>query len=251
MATTSVGGLIGSIDLTDMQFYDNAYDVTATGQANCLGGQESEGCTPVNANSSQIGYFGIPKNAPLSAWDFDAIWFTDYDNGHQPCLQWYSGCTASIGSGGDVSTMQPSAEDGSNIQIRANKCSFIPSKSSQKEADLDAEDNAFDYPQGFVAFTLRGCFAGETVHVTLTFQSDLSPSDVVARKYNATNHTFTTIPGFSVSQTTSDGKPALAISYDITDGGPFDQDGLANGTIVDPAGMAKAVISAPNTGLGL
>lgn len=33
------------------------------------------------------------------------------------------------------------------------------------------------------------------------------------------------------------------------DGGPLDQDGVANGSIVDPVGLGKAVFVAPNTGL--
>ena len=50
---------------------------------------------------------------------------------------------------------------------------------------------------------------------------------------------------------TIDGQSVLKATYSITDGGALDQDGLADGTITDPVGLATVAVNAPNTGLGL
>ena len=49
------------------------------------------------------------------------------------------------------------------------------------------------------------------------------------------------------------GQPGLQLTYNVTDGGPLDEDGLANGVIVDPVGLAAVPTTstlAPDTGYG-
>lgn len=107
--------------------------------------------------------------------------------------------------------------------------------------------------EGLVGFTLESCEEGGTAHVYLAFTggSTLDPQAVVVRKYNTNTNTYTTLTSensnLEVSRTTLG---SLRIEYDITDGGELDQDGVANGTIVDPVGPALSAVSAPNTGLG-
>jgi hypothetical protein len=79
------------------------------------------------------------------------------------------------------------------------------------------------------------------------------------RKYNTTNHTYTTITDAVITRMTIDGENVIKVTYTVTDGGVLDEDGSANGTIVDPAGLAvlgstvstpaTTTTQVPNTGL--
>ncbi|HSW98424.1 MAG TPA: choice-of-anchor U domain-containing protein [Candidatus Saccharimonadales bacterium] len=112
------------------------------------------------------------------------------------------------------------------------------------------KDAAFNYPAGLMAFTLHCGASGTTATVTQYYYGLAASGTFVLRKYNATTHTYQTMPGAAITQATVGGQSAVKVTYQITDGGPFDQDGTANGLIVDPVGLAQPSISAPNTGLG-
>jgi len=115
-----------------------------------------------------------------------------------------------------------------------------------------SSDAGYSYPLGLASFT----FTTSTIQnqVSLTFQTSLTPGQVVARKYNPTSRTYSTIPGAVVAQTTLNGQPALNVTYTIADGGALDEDGSINGTVVDPVGLAQTTAAtipqAPNTGFG-
>jgi hypothetical protein len=110
-------------------------------------------------------------------------------------------------------------------------------------------DPGYSYPLGLVGLTFStpDAVPGATVKVQLVFQSNLSPSQVAPRKYNASTKTYSFIPGASVTATTLNGSPALLLTYNVTDGGVLDEDGLKNGVIVDPVGLAVA--ATPDTGM--
>ena len=92
--------------------------------------------------------------------------------------------------------------------------------------------------------------SGSTQTVRLVFQTCQRPGQVSARKYSNRTKKFMTIPGAQITQTSLNGQSALLLTYDITDGGPLDDDGQVNGTIVDPVGLASGSDDAvaPNTG---
>lgn len=69
------------------------------------------------------------------------------------------------------------------------------------------------------------------------------------RKYNENTKTFSTIQNATITRVTYNNKSMIRLTYDITDGGNLDQDNVANGTIVDPIGLAQASVGVPNTGL--
>lgn len=52
----------------------------------------------------------------------------------------------------------------------------------------------------------------------------------------------------TVQQSSIGGSSALLLSFDITDGGALDNDGVANGVIVDPTGLAVNVSTLADTG---
>jgi hypothetical protein len=110
-------------------------------------------------------------------------------------------------------------------------------------------DGSYAYPGDLVSFSFD-TEVGATETVTLYFELPGDPEDYTARKYNATTHAFSDIEGASIVRTTYNGKSMLQLTYDITDGGVLDQDGEANGTIVDPVGLA-AVEGLAETGNGV
>jgi uncharacterized repeat protein (TIGR01451 family) len=117
------------------------------------------------------------------------------------------------------------------------------------EADLAKTDGDYIYPAGLMDFSLTCGTPGATATVTHYYYGTYDPSKLVMRKYNATTNTYRTISGAVLSTVTIGGQAALKAVYSITDGGLLDDDGLANGTIVDPAGPALqlAAVSAPST----
>jgi hypothetical protein len=151
------------------------------------------------------------------------------------------GTVTAAGSSNQINLTLPSTNNISSI-------SSIPSSSN---------DGNYNYPLGLVNFTFSTT-VGATVPVILSFQTNLTPSQVVARKYNPSTQKYIAIPGAVVTETTLNGQPALQLTYNITDGSSLDADGAANGIIVDPVGLATstsmatttASIKAPNTGYG-
>jgi len=110
-------------------------------------------------------------------------------------------------------------------------------------------DSGNQYPLGILSFTAE---VPDTNPVTVTYKvvSDLEPTEVRPRKYNATTKTYADITGATVTKTTLGGKSALQVSYSVADGSSLDEDGTVNGTIVDPVGLAVAATTPATPGTG-
>ncbi|MGI0134906.1 MAG: choice-of-anchor U domain-containing protein, partial [Candidatus Micrarchaeaceae archaeon] len=110
-------------------------------------------------------------------------------------------------------------------------------------------------PTGYTALTSLTSFriycgnAGTTVPVSVIF--DKVYTNPVAWYYNTSTHAYNTIPGASFTTVTIDRVAKTELLYTLTDGSGLDEDGIANGIIVDPVALYNAVITAPNTGYGL
>lgn len=104
---------------------------------------------------------------------------------------------------------------------------------------LNKPDTAYGYPYGLIDFALR-CTQGATAHVTSYVYVDDDPSKYSLRKYNYQSQLFSTLASGSITKATLGGQTVLKTEYDITDGGPLDEDGEANGVILDPIGLAIA-----------
>jgi hypothetical protein len=157
----------------------------------------------------------------------------------------------------DNVTSIPNSITGNYTVLEADGCT-----DGNNDVSLGAEsanpttDGSYTYPAGLLAFELECATPGDTATVVQYFYGTFDPASMVARKYDAADGTYQNIPGAVLSSVTIAGQAALKIEYQITDGGPLDQDGLADGTIVDPAGPAVLAGSvtaptpgAPNTGL--
>ncbi|KGE04606.1 ubiquitin family protein [Pseudohaliea rubra] len=88
------------------------------------------------------------------------------------------------------------------------------------------------FPYGVVAFTAANCTAGAAITVTLDVGEPL-PAGATAWKTDP----WARIGGVTVSGST--------IRYTVTDGGPLDADGSANGSIVDPVGIGLGGVNVP------
>jgi Tol biopolymer transport system component len=117
-------------------------------------------------------------------------------------------------------------------------------------APADHTDSGFSYAQGLLNFTLSCVVPNTTATVTQYYYGLPTSTILTLRKYNSSAHTYQTVPGATLTSATIGGKTLTKVTYQIKDGGPLDQDGLANGVIVDPVGVAQPTASAPNTGLG-
>ncbi len=145
--------------------------------------------------------------------------------------------------------------------IEASSCGGSSALSDVSVASSNSShpDSQYTYPSGLANFTVTCGAPGTTSTITQYFYGSYDPTKYVLRKYNATSHTYQTVSGATLSSVTIGGQSALKIVYQITDGGAYDEDGLANGVIVDPAGPAQLVAgasttsdtssSAPSTGL--
>ncbi|HEX6258242.1 MAG TPA: choice-of-anchor U domain-containing protein [Candidatus Saccharimonadales bacterium] len=135
---------------------------------------------------------------------------------------------------GKYVVLQSSCTSNSNVGVTAENSSF--------------KDAAFEYAAGLVEFTLTCSSPGATANVALYMYGGVNGTAV--RKYNSVTHTYQAIEGASLSNLTIAGQTVTRATYQITDGSSLDQDATANGTIVDPVGIGRVVIGAPQTGLG-
>ena len=137
------------------------------------------------------------------------------------------------------------AVDAAAVAITMPSGTDITCASSQTEASQTQQDGNYSYPLGLIKL----CFTTPAVNnqVTLTFVTNLKPAQVVARHYNATTGTYSSLDGASITQTTLGGKAALQLTYTIADNGALDEDS-AVGAIADPVGLALSI--APSTGYG-
>ena len=100
------------------------------------------------------------------------------------------------------------------------------------------KDGSYSYPAGLLSFQLTCSAPGGTATITQYYYGTYDPTQMVMRKYNSTTHTYAMVPGATFSTVSIGGQSALKVVYQVTDGSSLDQDGLANGVIVDPAGPA-------------
>lgn len=200
-------------------------------------------------------------------------------NDGYPCLNWDETCTSqqmSPDTDGDgvrdnIEDAGPNSGDANNDEI-ADKTQdsvvAVSNQSTNKDGVLELSqsceiqeiglgavsalpvaDKAYTYPHGMFEFIADCGGTGSTFNVK-QFYYDVDLTNFVVRKYNTNTQKYATIEGATVSQTTIDGRNVVVAEYQVTDGGPLDMDGVANGVIRDPAGLGLAAVGAPNTRFG-
>ncbi|MGB6873359.1 MAG: choice-of-anchor U domain-containing protein [Dehalococcoidia bacterium] len=116
----------------------------------------------------------------------------------------------------------------------AAPCGSISGLTSIPEGSLPAAAQAtkpINFPDGLFSFTITGLTAGQTVAVIITLPPGAAPTQYW--KYHAPN--WVQIPMTVVG-------PPNVIRITLVDGGLGDDDGLANGTIVDQGGPGSGAV---------
>lgn len=206
-------------------------------------------------------------------WDFESIWSisADYNNGY-PCLQWDE--TVCAGDGDNISYEEedfaPNSGDANNDgtpdSAQKHVTAYVNSVSSKYVAvetdsscdnsqvgssaeSASAKDAGYDYAQGLLNFTADCGTPGFTTTVKLYYYG-VSKADLVLRKFKPATSAYFNVAGATMTESTVDGRTLTTVTYSVTDGGELDLDGAVNGIIVDPVGVANAVVGPPNTGVG-
>jgi len=107
-------------------------------------------------------------------------------------------------------------------------------------------DSLYKYPLGLASFTLACANPGGTAHIKIFYDKVYDTSSWKARKF--VKGSFIDIPGAVFGTADVGSTKVTTLSYDVTDGGVLDSDGLTDGVIIDPAGPAQLKLTAPNTG---
>jgi hypothetical protein len=102
-------------------------------------------------------------------------------------------------------------------------------------------DKGFAYPAGLIEYTAQ-CAVGATVHIQAYFYG-APDADLTARKFDPATGQYTSIEGAELTRTAIGGAPVVTVTYQVADGGPLDSDGVVNGIIVDPVGLAQADVA--------
>lgn len=139
--------------------------------------------------------------------------------------------------------------NGKYVVLEVEDGCTIPSNAILAESALAAQDPGYMYPAGLLDFNVATCGPNGFTTVVNQYYYGITDSSLSLRKFNSVTNTYAAVAGSSVSTITIGGQQVFKVSYSVTDGGELDEDGTANGVIVDPAGLASA-IGAPNTGLG-
>ncbi len=128
-------------------------------------------------------------------------------------------------------------------------CTRNDSPSASAESSLATQDSGYDYPLGIISFEVNCKDVGETATVSIYCFCEVTPVDgTIARKYSESTGEYTTIDSAVIEEVTIDGQRALKMTYDVVDGGALDEDGLENGTIIDPVGFARVVAPSSSGG---
>jgi Domain of unknown function (DUF5122) beta-propeller len=115
------------------------------------------------------------------------------------------------------------------------------------ESTLSISDSANDFTKGLFAFKATGVTAGGTIPVEIILDKVYTTTNWKLRHFNRTTNVYSDVAATFGSKTVG-GTAKTTITYNVTDGGPLDEDGVANGTIIDPVGISTPTNSLVTTG---
>lgn len=244
-------GTVGTFGSDDGQFYFPV-GVTTDAEDNIyVADQDNHRIQKFDADGTFMFKFGNGQGSDPDQFSFP-FGIDMGSDGNLYIADTYNSRIQIVTLGPPIDTLETNAVTGADIVITSPTNTYLTCHDTSTTDALPA-DTGYTYALGLVDFCLH-VVPGTTHTVTLTFVTDLTPSQVVARKYDAGSQAYAAIPGATISATTYGGDPALRLTYSIADGGALDADGTINGTIVDPVGLASplsaGVVGVPSTGLG-
>ncbi len=250
MARGGFAGAVTSPGSVYVSFWDEETSGLNVGCSTTIGDFDCTSTNRVMGRSTsvmkQMGTYIDGLNA--SYWHFPDPWsFVAGQNNDYPML--VAGATPTSQPGPEFDMhgfISPLTGKGIMVELPGS-CSFVTH--FKTEAELSAKDAAYDYADGLVGFVADCGTPGITATVSQYYLGGVRQNNRILRKYSTRINGFFTINDATFEQVTLDGEPATKVTYTIADGGERDADGLVDGNITDPAGLAQAVLSAPSTGL--
>lgn len=268
-AESESGGLVG--ESTDCVVTNSFWDTETSMQATSAADETGKTTAEMKDKST----FTNTATLGLStAWNFSDTWaIVSTINDGYPCLQWQDdNCEITTDSDGIPSSEENAAPNGGDANndgivdsIQNHVSSFVnPITNTYAVVETDAacelnavsataesakpvQDSGFNYASGLVNFTADCGTPGYTTTVRLVFFDKVS-AGLTLRKFNPTTNAYFSVTGATVTDSIIGGRSAIVVSYQIVDGGVLDSDGIVNGVIVDPVGLAAQAVGVPNTG---
>ena len=232
----------------------------------CAGLDEGSGeCTAINIGNVDANFLkNNSTNGPFGSWDFSTIWQTS--SGYPKLRSFASFADAAVPNSGDANgdgtqdSYQPNVTSLPNSDYVWSTIEVPFSSECSVDQAMWSDPSFLKSDTGYslllktmTGFSLYCSTPGATVPVTIIYDKLYDTSKAVLRHFNNVTNTYSTIQGAVFGTRTVGGVVKSIVSYDITDGGSFDTDGLSNGVIVDPvvpSVLAVTSIGSPNTGLG-
>jgi hypothetical protein len=126
----------------------------------------------------------------------------------------------------------------------AGSCARIGDFDFKVESVLGSQDVPRDYPIGLFKFRIFCMTPGGSAQVKILLDKVYNTNGWIYKKYNTQTNQYAEMQGVTYGIQTIGGNQVTTINFVAVDGGPFDEDGLANGEYVDPSGPS---IDAPAT----
>lgn len=150
----------------------------------------------------------------------------------------------------DVTTAINNRVGGYTTTEISGDCHQVTAVNFYAESALSSTDPDYEYPYGLHGFNVDCTATGGTVNVKYFWDKQYDVSGWTYRKYNqATNSYINFNDRVTYGTAVIGGKTVTTVSYSVTDGGPYDGDGVANGSILDPVGPTVLAVSTPDTGI--
>lgn len=129
-------------------------------------------------------------------------------------------------------------------------CSAINAVSHNLEPDFSIQDDDFNYTLGFHGVELSCGTVGGSARITHYWDQEYETTDWNYRKFIGNSYVdFNDQVAYGTADVA--GATVTTVTFSLTDGGPFDADGAANGVISDPAGPAVALEELAETGISV
>jgi len=123
------------------------------------------------------------------------------------------------------------------IELKGTECTKNTKVSYYRESDLPTQDDQYDYPLGLHGDDIECGVKGGTATVVYYWDKKYDTGKWLYRKYLKNEKKYVDFSDqVTYGEAEVDGKKVTTVMFKITDGGPYDSDGVANGIIVDPAG---------------
>lgn len=123
------------------------------------------------------------------------------------------------------------------VVLQVSEDCSIATVDTSKESANGKDDGSYDYPLGFMGFTLDCGDPGYVADVS-QYYYDASMDNFTLRKYHPVNNAYFDVPDSSITRQNIDARAVVVASYQVQDGGQLDIDGVEDGTIEDPVGLA-------------